>query len=604
MRRMLSTISGASFLMTASVAAATINVPGDLPTIQDAIDVAANGDEVVVAPGIWTGTGQNVVDFLGKSITVRSSNGPDVTFIDGQNLRRGVTFSGGETSSSIIKGFTVRNGLVPSSSTSSEGGGIWCAANTSASIIDCMITGNMAWAGAGVMLRGTNSVSGCTIVNNNTHDDTSVNSYGGGIYCLGNSIVTNCDIDSNGSYWGGGVVFFDSDAQLINCTVSANSSVQGGGLYIRNQSPTIDECTIEGNTAQYGGAAYLFTSSSPVFTDCIISDNSGSSFAGAIAAYLTGPAVLRNCSISHNNSPGNGGGIWMLQSQAVMQIDGCRITSNSSGGSGGGVYSDNGLVSLAETLVCDNAPNQIIGPWSNGGGNEVSEICLLGACCDGPDCSLVTQVECESISGSTWLGANSTCDDCLAINNGACCLNEEFRGASNCIITDPVNCEDLGGDWQGSGTDCTACVPPPQPGACCLVSGCALMWQDPCLSIGGTWLGNDSSCDDCPASGACCLCDGCLQTWEQDCLNAGGDWLANLECNDCPPVADAGPCCMASGCIMNATEQECVDNLGEWLGSNGDCADCPQACFGDLNGDWIVDIDDLLILLGAYGICP
>tara|TARA_B100002051_G_C16622993_1_gene579271 strand:- start:696 stop:1088 length:393 start_codon:yes stop_codon:yes gene_type:complete len=130
------------------------------------------------------------------------------------------------------------------------------------------------------------------------------------------------------------------------------------------------------------------------------------------------------------------------------------------------------------------------------------------------------------------------------------------------------------------------------------------MWQDECLSIGGIWLGDDTSCDDCPDMGACCLCNGCLQTWEQDCLDAGGDWLANLECVDCPPAPELGPCCMASGCIMNATEQECVDNLGEWLGAHGDCADCPQPCFGDLNGDWVVDIDDLLILLGAYGICP
>ena len=120
------------------------------------------------APGL--GTGDNVIDFLGKSITVRSSNGPDVTIIDGQSARRGVAFTGGETIDSVLKGFTVRNGFVPGPQISSEGGGIWCATNTAAAIIDCVVADNTAWAGSGVMLRGTNSMSGCTIANNNSPD--------------------------------------------------------------------------------------------------------------------------------------------------------------------------------------------------------------------------------------------------------------------------------------------------------------------------------------------------------------------------------------------------------------------------------------------------
>ena len=131
-----------------------------------------------------------------------------------------------------------------------------------------------------------------------------------------------------------------------------------------------------------------------------------------------------------------------------------------------------------------------------------------------------------------------------------------------------------------------------------------MLWQDECLSIGGQWLGDGVDCGQCPETGACCLCDGCLVTWEQDCLAAGGEWLANSGCDECPPTAEVGPCCLASGCIMNATEADCSDNLGEWLGPNGYCADCPQPCPGDLNGDWVVNIDDLLILLGHYGSCP
>ena len=57
--------------------AAVINVPADQPTIQDAIDVAQTGDTVLVAPGTYL---ENI-NFSGKSITVKSSNGNKVTII-------------------------------------------------------------------------------------------------------------------------------------------------------------------------------------------------------------------------------------------------------------------------------------------------------------------------------------------------------------------------------------------------------------------------------------------------------------------------------------------------------------------------------------------
>ena len=54
--------------------AADINVPGvNGPTIQAAINASVNGDEIIVAQGTYP----EAIDFLGKAITVRSTDPTD-----------------------------------------------------------------------------------------------------------------------------------------------------------------------------------------------------------------------------------------------------------------------------------------------------------------------------------------------------------------------------------------------------------------------------------------------------------------------------------------------------------------------------------------------
>jgi len=55
-----------------SAGGAVIYVPDDEPTIQDAIDSAANGDTIIVRPGTYV----ERIDFDGKGIAVVSENGP------------------------------------------------------------------------------------------------------------------------------------------------------------------------------------------------------------------------------------------------------------------------------------------------------------------------------------------------------------------------------------------------------------------------------------------------------------------------------------------------------------------------------------------------
>lgn len=112
-------------------AAAVINVPGDQPTIQAALSVAATGDRIRVSPGTYTGT----VDFQGKDVVVESTSGPSTTVIDGNRTTGVIIGPGGE-----LRGFTVRNAAA------SFGAGIE-AHGLGSRIVGNVITGNAQGAG-------------------------------------------------------------------------------------------------------------------------------------------------------------------------------------------------------------------------------------------------------------------------------------------------------------------------------------------------------------------------------------------------------------------------------------------------------------------------
>jgi len=110
------------FAMLASVlctnAQRTTHIPADVSTLQAAIDAAAAGDTLIVAPGTYF---ENL-NLRGKAITLTSSEGPAVTILDGRNLAPVVTFAGSETRATTLSGFTLQHGA-PASDTV-HGGGI------------------------------------------------------------------------------------------------------------------------------------------------------------------------------------------------------------------------------------------------------------------------------------------------------------------------------------------------------------------------------------------------------------------------------------------------------------------------------------------------
>ncbi|HWM26253.1 MAG TPA: choice-of-anchor Q domain-containing protein [Chthoniobacterales bacterium] len=93
-------------LLPPTVPAATIRVPADQPTIQQAIAAAANGDLVLVSPGVYF----ERIDYLGRAISIQSTDGPTRTIIDGNLGGTVVTLQTQEGAQSVLTGFTIRRG--------------------------------------------------------------------------------------------------------------------------------------------------------------------------------------------------------------------------------------------------------------------------------------------------------------------------------------------------------------------------------------------------------------------------------------------------------------------------------------------------------------
>ncbi|MEW5923573.1 MAG: right-handed parallel beta-helix repeat-containing protein, partial [Candidatus Zixiibacteriota bacterium] len=86
----------------------TVHVPLDFASIQEGIDYALNGDTVQVAPGTY----EELINFNGKLIVVKSSDGPLETIITGDSAMYSalVTFNHGETRDAVLEGFTLLEG--------------------------------------------------------------------------------------------------------------------------------------------------------------------------------------------------------------------------------------------------------------------------------------------------------------------------------------------------------------------------------------------------------------------------------------------------------------------------------------------------------------
>lgn len=157
----------------------TVNVPGDYPSIMAAIEDVGQYSTINIAPGTY----YELIDPMGKNVSLVGTGGAEATIIDGGNAGTVVTLLSGENSNMVLDGLTIQNG------SNSISGGMKCNANPV--IRNCIIRDNS----ADVLVGGLSSASspGPSISDthfcNNAHADI----YGDYVDGGGNTFADSCD---------------------------------------------------------------------------------------------------------------------------------------------------------------------------------------------------------------------------------------------------------------------------------------------------------------------------------------------------------------------------------------------------------------------------
>lgn len=530
-------------LSTPSLASTITVAPdgtGDYTTLQDAIDAASNGDVILVAPGTYTGEGESVIDFDGKSITLRSEQGPAQTVIDAQDARRGIAVVNisDEMQVVTIDGFTIKQGVpVPHDYNESgqarhwesfDGGGMLCVSTENAghelanseridcTVIDCIFEANNARRGGGVY-----SMAGDVSLNDCTFNDNSADENGGGVYEKStSSSVTTCTFNENHAVRGAGLQCA-GETTLNGCFFNDNeASASGGGVQDEGAASTLANCIFNGNSTEGDGGG-LHTSTSSSVTGCIFEHNEAGSCGGGVYL-LKEAAIFIGCTFRSNHA--NGG----------MNAD---PGDNASHGGGGGLRNFQGHPHLANCVFEDN-----MAPKGVGGGMSSK-----GAATDAEAVGTLTHCRFSSNQASTYGGgmyngpfSTTTLTRCTLSENSAGTLG---GGIYNDINDDADRSDDNVENDGGS------------------ILECAWICGNFPNHIEGPWtdLDGNTFCSDCS------------------------------ECQrDCP--ADLNDDGFVDGADLASL-------LAEW-GALGKCVD------EDLNGDWFTNGADLAIMLNSWGPCP
>ena len=249
-----------------------------------------------------------------------------------------------------------------------------------------------------------------------TQDAYVVNMYGKAVTLRSSdpsepNVVAATIIDGEGTRRG--IACFNdetSSTSISGFTITNGYADSGGGMYNLNSSPTLTNCIFKNNTTStaHGGGMCNENNSNPNLTNCTFENNTSDENGGGIYNSYSHPTLI-DCTFANNISNDRGGGMFNLYCSPTLIS--CTVNNNTATNDGGGMYNYSSNSMLTGSTLCSNAPNQLVGNWTDEGGNTVTAICPVpGACCTNDNCIVSEQEDCVTFFGQ-WLGEGTTCEN-------------------------------------------------------------------------------------------------------------------------------------------------------------------------------------------------
>ncbi len=562
--------------------ASTITVPDDFDKIQDAIDDSStvDGDTILIEAGTYNehdlDTGSKQLTFTGET---HADGSPAVT-IDAQGVGR--VWHIDNTNETV----TLQNLVITGGSTTAFGGGIYC--NGPHTITNCHVQNNTAGRGGGIYFDsgGTPTITDSVVTDNTATDGADEIDGGGGIYCRDcGPLIERCEVTSNdatGTSAAGGGIHCNNgmgstpNLRINDCTIASNTTGgDGGGVFLNAfADAAIQRSDVNNNTATLGdgGGICLIDTSTLTASDTEIHDNTAGDDGGGVGMRINRSSSFTTCLIHDNSATNFGGGIDCWQSGSSFTVTDCHVTDNTSG-VGGGIScretsSSGATISISGCVIDANTSNN---PTGDGGGGIYSH-----------DNTTPTISDCAITRNTTsGKGGGVSCTDNPAISDCTISMNAGVDGGGvgawgggtpdldGCMIHDNTASNDGGGVYALFGS----------------IDGCDVRSN----SSGG---GDDSGCGLFLSSGnivtmgstLVCSNTGCDEQIEGEFQDNGGNTISD----ECPP--------------------ECPDANGDGDTDLDDLILVIDAwgtpdINSDFDGDGVVGIHDLLDLLEAWGSC-
>jgi len=191
--------------------------------------------------------------------------------------------------------------------------------------------------------------------------NTATNGLAGGIYNNDGTLrMESSSITGNTTKTSGGGIFGGGSMTLNRSLVNGNTSEFEGGGIVGGGTLTLTATRVLGNRAgAFGGG--IANGGTLVMDSSSVSGNTAGTDGGGIWNGL-GVATITRSVVVRNAAGNNGGGIWTgCCGGATVTLDRSRVVSNTAANDGGGIFNDDSAVTLLQSLVIANKPNNCAG---------------------------------------------------------------------------------------------------------------------------------------------------------------------------------------------------------------------------------------------------